>query len=260
MLMVSEQQILTLLASFIWPLLRVSAMFVAIPVFSGRFVDNRILVGLSLLVTIFVVPLIPQPAPIDVFSHAGIVTGVQQLLIGLMMGFVLQMVFSAIVFAGQGIAYSMGLGFASMVDPATGVSVPVISQFYLVLSTLFFLTLGGHLVLIEMLVDSFTTLPVGIDGIDRVDLWGVIAWSSRIFSAGLLMALPAITSLLMVNVAFGVVTKAAPQLNIFAVGFPITLVLGTLLMWVTLPAVMGGFTNLLAESYGVIGTFLRIGG
>ncbi|PCH85537.1 MAG: flagellar biosynthetic protein FliR [Piscirickettsiaceae bacterium] len=259
-MMVSEQQILTLLASFIWPLLRVSAMFVAIPVFSGRFVDNRILVGVSLLITVFIAPLIPQPTTIDVFSHAGIITGLQQILIGLMMGFVLQLVFSAIVFAGQGIAYSMGLGFASMVDPATGVSVPVISQFYLVLSTLLFLTLGGHLVLIEMLVDSFTTLPVGVDGIDRVDLWGVIAWSSRLFSAGLLMALPAMTSLLMVNIAFGVVTRAAPQLNIFAVGFPITLVLGALLMWVTIPTVMGGFTNLLAESYGVIGAFLRIGG
>jgi len=259
MMMVSEAQIMAWLGAFIWPLLRVSAMFVAIPVFSGRFVDNRILVGVSLLVTLFTIPLIPQPPQVDVFSHAGIMIGLQQILIGIMMGFVLQMVFSAIVFAGQGIAYSMGLGFASMVDPTTGVSVPVISQFYLVLSTLFFLTVGGHLVLIEMLVDSFRTLPIAVDGIERVDIWGIISWSSRIFSAGLLMALPAITSLLMVNIAFGVVTRAAPQLNIFAVGFPITLVLGALLMWVTVPAVMGNFSNLLAESYGVIGTFLRIG-
>ena len=152
----------------------------------------------------------------------------------------------------------MGLGFASMVDPATGVSVPVISQFYLVLSTLLFLTLGGHLLLIEMLIDSFQSLPIGVTGIERSDLWSVIAWSSRLFSAGLLMAMPAITSLLMVNVAFGVVTRAAPQLNIFAVGFPITLVLGALLMWLTLPSVLNNFTNLLVESYSVIADFLRI--
>ncbi|MDX2425178.1 MAG: flagellar biosynthetic protein FliR, partial [Cycloclasticus sp.] len=208
--------------------------------------------------TFFTIPLLPEQAPIEVMSHEGLMTGVQQILIGLIMGFVLQLVFSAVIFAGQGIAYSMGLGFASMVDPATGVSVPVISQFYLVLSTLLFLTLGGHLVLIEMLIESFHTLPIGIEGIERSDLWSVIAWSSRLFSAGLLMALPAMTSLLMVNIAFGVVTKAAPQLNIFAVGFPITLVLGALLMWLTVPSVMNNFTNLLVESYGVIGDFLRI--
>ncbi|PCI22416.1 MAG: flagellar biosynthetic protein FliR [Piscirickettsiaceae bacterium] len=258
-MVISEHQISAWLASFIWPFLRVSSMFVAIPVFSGRFVDRRVLVGVSLLITFFTIPLIPQTEAFDIFTHAGIITGFQQVLIGLMMGFVLQLVFAAIVFAGQGIAYSMGLGFASMVDPASGVSVPVISQFYLILATLLFLVLGGHLVLIEMLIDSFRTLPIGVDGLERVDIWGVIAWSSRLFSAGLLMALPAITSLLMINIAFGVVTRAAPQLNIFAVGFPITLVLGALLMWVTVPAVMGNFTNLLAESYGVIGTFLRIG-
>ena len=245
-------------SSFFWPLLRISAMFVSIPVFSGRFVDSKIIVGAALLITFFTIPLLPQAPAIEVMSHQGLVTGLQQILIGLLMGFVLQLVFSAVIFAGQGIAYSMGLGFASMVDPATGVSVPVISQFYLVLSTLLFLTLGGHLLLIEMLIDSFHSLPIGVNGIERSDLWSVIAWSSRLFSAGLLMAMPAIASLLMVNVAFGVVTRAAPQLNIFAVGFPITLVLGALLMWLTLPSVLSNFTNLLVESYGVIGDFLRI--
>jgi len=254
----SEQQIMLWVSSFIWPLLRISSMLVSIPVFSGRFVSNKIMVGTSLVITFFSMPLLPPHEAVDVLSHAGIMTGLQQIVIGLTMGFVLQLVFSAIIFAGQGIAYSMGLGFASMVDPITGVSVPVISQFYLVLSTLLFLTLGGHLVLIEMLIDSFQTLPIGTVGLERSDFWSVIAWSSRLFSAGLLMAIPSITSLLMVNIAFGVVTKAAPQLNIFAVGFPITLLLGLLLMWVTLPAILNSFTNLLAESYGVIGDFLRI--
>ncbi|MBQ0724296.1 MAG: flagellar biosynthetic protein FliR [Cycloclasticus sp.] len=254
----SEQQIMVWASSFFWPLLRISAMFVSIPVFSGRFVDSKIIVGAALLVTVFTIPLLPQAPAIEVMSHEGLVTGFQQILIGLLMGFVLQLVFSAVIFAGQGIAYSMGLGFASMVDPATGVSVPVISQFYLVLSTLLFLTLGGHLLLIEMLIDSFHSLPIGVNGIERSDLWSVIAWSSRLFSAGLLMAMPAITSLLMVNIAFGVVTRAAPQLNIFAVGFPITLVLGALLMWLTLPSVLNNFTNLLVESYSIIADFLRI--
>ncbi len=254
----SEQQIMMWASSLFWPLLRISAMFIAIPVFSGRFVDRKILVGATLIIAFFTLPLLPEHRAIEVLSHEGVMTALQQTLIGISMGFVLQLVFSAVIFAGQGIAYSMGLGFASMVDPATGVSVPVISQFYLVLSTLLFLTLGGHLVLIEMLIDSFNTLPIGEMGMERSDIWSIIAWSSRIFSAGLLMAMPAISSLLMINIAFGVVTRAAPQLNIFAVGFPITLTLGLLLMWVTIPTVLGNFTNLLAESYGVIGDFLRI--
>jgi len=254
----SEQQIMIWASNFFWPLLRIGAMFIAIPVFSGRFVDGKILAGITLMITFFTLPLLPEQQTIEVFSHEGFITGLQQIFIGISAGFVLQLVFSAIIFAGQGIAYSMGLGFASMVDPTTGVSVPVLSQFYLVLATLIFLTLGGHLVLIEMLIDSFNTLPIGAIGMERSDIWSIIAWSSRIFSAGLLMAMPAIASLLMVNIAFGVVTKAAPQLNIFSVGFPITLILGLLLMWVTIPSILGNFTNLLVESYGLIGDFLRI--
>ncbi|MBV1912898.1 MAG: flagellar biosynthetic protein FliR, partial [Cycloclasticus sp.] len=128
----SEQQIMIWASSFFWPLLRISSMFIAIPVFSGRFVDNKILVGATLIITFFTLPLLPDRPVVDVFSHEGIMTGLQQIFIGVSTGFVLQLVFSAIIFAGQGIAYSMGLGFASMVDPTTGVSVPVVSQFYLV--------------------------------------------------------------------------------------------------------------------------------
>lgn len=256
----TEQQILNLVGDLLWPFLRISALFVAIPVFSGRLVPARVKVALSLLIAALTIPLLPDAPPVDLFSHAALLTGVQQLLIGLLMGFALQLVFSAIVFAGQGIAYSMGLGFASMVDPITGVSVPVISQFYLVLATLLFLTLGGHLVMIELLIDSFRTFPVGMQGLGGNDIWTIVAWSSRIFSGGLLMALPAIASLLLVNIAFGVVTRAAPQLNIFAVGFPITLVLGSLLMWVTVPSVLNNFSGLLDESYALIAGVLRVGG
>lgn len=257
-MLISEHQIMSMAGNYIWPFLRVSAIFVTIPVFSGRYVINKVRVGLVIAITVFAMPLIPEVPIIDVWSHEGLVTGLQQILIGLFMGFILQLVFAAVVFAGQAIAYSMGLGFASMVDPSTGVTVPMISQFYLILTTLLFITLGGHLVLIQMLIDSFHSLPIGVEGLERVDLWSVIAWSSRLFSAGLLMAMPAMAALLMVNVAFGVVTKAAPQLNIFAVGFPITLLLGALLMWVTLPSVLNNFTDLLNESYQVISDIARI--
>lgn len=257
-MVVTEQFILNSLNSLVWPFLRISALFVAIPVFSGRLVPPRIKVGLTLAVAFLAVPLLPEGPAIQIWSHEGLLTGIQQLLIGLVMGFALQLVFSAIVFAGQGIAYSMGLGFASMVDPVTGVSVPVVSQFYLVLATLLFLALGGHLVMIGLILDSFKTFPIDASGFAGNEFWTVIAWSSRIFSAGLLMALPAIASLLMINIAFGVVTRAAPQLNIFAVGFPVTLVLGSLLMWVTLPSVLTDYSNLLDECFQMISAVLRV--
>ena len=183
---------------------------------------------------------------------------IAQVMIGLSTGFIVQLVFSAVVFAGQGIALSMGLGFASMVDPQNGQQVPVVAQLYVISSTLIFLGLDGHLLLIKMLLDSFTSLPIGIDGIDKAGIWTIIAWSSRMFAGGLLLAMPVIVSLLLVNISFGVAARAAPQLNIFSVGFPVTLMLGILLIWLTLPDVLDQFTGILAEAYDLIGQLLKL--
>jgi len=171
---------------------------------------------------------------------------------------IVQLVFAAVVFAGQGVALSMGLGFASMVDPQNGQQVPVVAQLYVITSTLIFLGLDGHLLLIKMLLDSFTSLPIGIDGITKTDIWAVIAWSSRMFAGGLLLAMPVIVSLLLVNIGFGVATRAAPQLNIFSVGFPVTLMLGILLIWLTLPNVLDQFDGILTDAYDLIGQLLRL--
>jgi flagellar biosynthetic protein FliR len=179
-------------------------------------------------------------------------------MIGLSSGFIVQMVFSAVVFAGQGVALSMGLGFASMVDPQNGQQVPVVAQLYVITSTLIFLSLDGHLLLIKMLLDSFTSLPIGSDGLAKADIWAIIAWSSRMFAGGLLLAMPVIASLLLVNISFGVATRAAPQLNIFSVGFPVTLMLGMLLIWLTLPTVLEQFTGILTDAYDLIGQLLRL--
>jgi flagellar biosynthetic protein FliR len=152
----------------------------------------------------------------------------------------------------------MGLGFASMIDPQNGQQVPVVAQLYVISTTLIFLGLDGHLLLIKMLLDSFTSFPIGIDGIDKAGIWSIIAWSSRMFAGGLLLAMPVIASLLLVNISFGVATRAAPQLNIFSVGFPVTLMLGILLIWLTLPDVLDQFTGLLTDAYDLIGQLLRL--
>jgi len=247
-----------MVASFIWPLMRISAMFVAVPVFSIKAVPVRVRLIFSVAITLVVMPLLPPLPDVEMLSYLGFLIAAQQVLIGLVAGFVLQLVFAAVVFGGQGIAYSMGLGFASMVDPVSGLQVPVVAQIYIVTSTLMFLIADGHLLLIEMLVDSFNTLPIALQGLEKVDYWALISWGSRIFAGGLLLALPVIASLLMVNVSFGVATKAAPQLNIFSVGFPVTLMLGLLLMWLTLPNVLDHFSGLLTDAYALISTLLRI--
>lgn len=254
----TEAQLQGQIAAFIWPLMRISAMFVAVPLFSLRTVPARVRLILSVAITFVVMPLLPAFPVIDMFSYEGIRVAIAQVMIGLSTGFIVQLVFAAIVFAGQGVALSMGLGFASMVDPQNGQQVPVIAQLYVITSTLIFLGLDGHLLLIKMLLDSFTSLPLGIDGITKTNIWDVIAWSSRMFAGGLLLAMPVIVSLLLVNIGFGIATRAAPQLNIFSVGFPVTLMLGIVLIWLTLPNVLDQFAGILTDAYDLIGQLLRL--
>ena len=254
----TEAQIQGQAASFIWPLMRISAMFISVPLFSIKAVPARVRLILSVALTFVVMPLLPAFPAVEMFSYQGMMVAIAQVMIGLSTGFIVQLVFSAVVFSGQGIALSMGLGFASMIDPQNGQQVPVVAQLYVISSTLIFLGLDSHLLLIKMLLDSFTSLPIGIDGIDKAGIWTIIAWSSRMFAGGLLLAMPVIASLLLVNISFGVATRAAPQLNIFSVGFPVTLMLGILLIWLTLPDVLDQFTGLLTDAYDLIGQLLRL--
>jgi flagellar biosynthetic protein FliR len=244
----TEAQLSAWLAAFMWPLIRISAMIAAAPIFSSRQTPRRLRVGVALLLSFMLMPLIPPPPVVEVFSPEALLIAVQQVLIGLAMGFVMQMVFGALVFGGQALAYSMGLGFASMMDPQNGVQVPVLSQYYIILATLLFLILNGHLFMIETLAQSFYTMPIAVDGITQANLRDIVLWASRMFTGGLLIALPAIAALLLVNLGMGIITRAAPQLNIFAVGFPMTMMIGFILMWITLPNVLGKFSELINEA------------
>jgi len=168
------------------------------------------------------------------------------------------MAFQALIFGGQVMAYSMGLGFANMMDTTNGVQVPVVAQFWLILAMLAFVMMNGHLVLISAIVDTFTVIPVATDGLSRSGIWELLSWGSRMFAAGVLMAMPVIVALLLINIGMGVVSRAAPQLNIFAIGFPITLMMGFLLIWVTLPQVMTNFGSLVTEAFERSATVLSM--
>ncbi len=254
----SEAQLDAWIGAWLWPLLRIGAMLMAAPVFSSRQVPVRFRLALAVFITWVVAPTLPPMPSIDVIGYPGFIIMLQQILIGVVMGFLLQMVFAALVFGGQVMAYSMGLGFASMVDPQNGVQVPVLAQYYLILASFIFLFLGGHLLLIELLVDSFRTLPVALDGINRNGFREIVAWTSRMFAGGLLIALPMVSAMLMVNIGMGVVMRAAPQLNIFSVGFPITILFGFALVWVTLPNVLTVFSNILEEGFQLVMRLLAV--
>jgi flagellar biosynthesis protein FliR len=157
---------------------------------------------------------------------------------------------------GQVVAVTMGLGFASMNDPVNGVAVTVVSQFYLMLATLLFLGMNGHLVMIEVLVESFHTMPIGA-AVESGHLRALLGWGSWMFGAALLMSLPAVTALLIINCSLGVITRAAPQLNIFAIGFPLMLVLGLLILWANMASVLPQFERYSAEALEAMRAWVR---
>ncbi len=256
MLNLTTGQLESWLAQYLWPFIRIGACFMVAPIFGAQFVPRRVRLLLAGAVTIIVAPLLPAPQ-IEMFSGTAVVVTIHQIIIGIAVGFALQLIFDSLAMGGQLLSNTMGLGFAFNVDPLRGASTPVLGQFYMILVTLTFLALNGHLVLIEMLARGFTTLPVGTQGLDGSALWTLITWGGQVFSGALAVALPGITALLVVNIAFGVMSRAAPTLNLFAVGFPITLIFGLVIMYAGLPSVQARFIESLDAAFGVIGTLLK---
>lgn len=231
MLELSSAQIGGWLSAFMLPLFRVASMLMVMPIFGTKLVPTRVRLYLALAICVVLVPNLPPMPEVDALSLRMVLLIGEQVLIGVMFGFTLQLFFHIFTVTGQIIAMQMGLGFASMVDPASGVSVPVLGQFLVMLTTLLFLAMNGHLVAFEVIAESFITLPVG-GGLLVEHYWQIAGKLGWVIGAGLLLALPVITALLVVNLAFGVMTRAAPQLNIFSIGFPMTLVLGLVIFWI----------------------------
>jgi flagellar biosynthetic protein FliR len=250
---ISLDQITASVGDFFWPFLRIGALFMAAPIFAARTVPVRLRIILALLITALVQPGLPFLETVEVLSPAGVLLILQQFAIGIVMGLIVQVAFGALVMAGQAMATTMGLGFASSVDPQNGVQVAMLGQLYLILGTLYFLAVDGHLLLIDILVNSFEVLPVGAS-FDLIQMLAdVVRFSAQLFVTAVLLSLPVVVGVLLVNLAFGVVTRAAPQLNIFAVGFPATMLAGFVLMLFSIPVVIPA----LEEFFTVSFTFMR---
>jgi flagellar biosynthetic protein FliR len=248
------------LAQLLWPFIRIGSCFMVAPAFGAIFVPARIRIVLAGAITLIVAPLIPSPAAIAPISAAGMVVTIPQVIIWIAIGFCLQVLFDAVTLGGQLLANSMGLSFAFNTDPMHGVQTPVLGQLYSMLVMLTFLALNGHLKLIEALVDGFRTLPIGTEGLGPDGIWSIVIWGSQLFTGALSIALPGVTALLIVNVAFGVMSRAAPQFNLFAVGFPISLVFGLLIVLAGLPSMQATFVHLLSEGFELLGKLLTPGG
>jgi flagellar biosynthesis protein FliR len=251
MLALTTGQLESWLGLYIWPFFRIGACFMVAPVFGAQFVPPRVRLLLAGAITLIVAPLVPASDVVP-FSIPGAVVIVQQIIIGVAMGFALQLVFDALAMGGQLLSNSMGLGFAFNVDPLRGTGTPVLGQLYMLLVTLTFLAINGHLVLIEILVDGLKTLPVGTAGFSNDMVWNIALWGTHLFLGSLMVALPGMTALLVVNLAFGVMSRAAPTLNLFAIGFPVTLIFGLVIVWAGLPAVQSTFIESLEQVFDLM--------
>ena len=249
---IEVDQFLQWLSDFLWPFLRIGALFAAAPVFSARTVPVRARIILALMLTFILLPSI-QPAPeVTIFSATGLLMVLQQLAVGVVMGFLVQIMFATLLVAGQITATTMGLGFASTVDPQNGVQVTMLSQFYVIIATLIFLAIDGHLLLIQILAQTFVLIPVDAILLTPALFQNAVEFAGQMFMSAMLIALPAVTGVLLVNLGFGGITKAAPQLNIFSIGFPITILAGFILILLSLGALqpmlnqvfLSGFANM----------------
>jgi flagellar biosynthesis protein FliR len=236
-----------------WPMLRVGGFVLAAPIASETVIPPLVKIILSLSLAFLMAPLVQVPAELSIFSGSGLLAAAQEVSIGIAIGMVVQLTFEALTFAGQTISLTMGLGFATLVDPQRGANTTVLGQMFMIIGMLTYLAINGHLMLLGTLAESFQTLPIGVAHVDKNFLLSVALWGARVFESGLLIALPAVIALVIVNLALGVVTRAAPQLNLFGIGFTITLMFGFFVLIVGLDGVMTGISRLIDSSLTAVG-------
>lgn len=248
----SSAEITALIGQWFWPFVRISAVLMSAPMFSQRSMPRRVRVLFAAVLAAMLAPTLPPMPAVDAASPAGMITMAQQVLIGTLMGFTLTLALNAVMMAGEKISLGMGFGFATMIDPQNGVSVPVLSQLYQLLAMSIFLGMNGHLTLIAAITQSFQSLPVGSSAIGTAQIMDVIRYSSSLWVTGLMIALPVLMGTLLINLAMGVMSRAAPQLNLMSVGFPFTIGVGFLLMWLLMPSSINYMGRVWNEAFTVV--------
>lgn len=235
MLTVSSAQLNAWVGLFIWTFFRILAIFATEPVFGNRSIPARTKIGLAALFAILLAPSLGPMPNVEPGSAMGLLILLQQVVIGLAIGFSMRIVYTAVEMAGHLAGLQMGLGFATFYDPQNAAQVPIMAQFMSLLAVLIFLTMNGHQLVLMAIAESFHELPVSAQPFSPLGWKAVASWGSEIFRIGVLLSMPVVAALLVTNLSIGIMTRAAPQLNIFAVGFPITLTVGFLVLAISLP-------------------------
>jgi flagellar biosynthetic protein FliR len=239
-----------------WPVLRISGFVAAAPLYSQGVVPRLVKIALTVGLAFLLAPLARVPDGLTILSAPGFAAAARELLVGVAIGTVVQVSFEALSLAGQTISMTMGLGFATLVDPLRGANTTVVGQLFTLLGLLTWLSLGGHVMLLGILAASFQSLPIGAEALGSGFLETVATWGGHVFQAGLLIALPAVIALLIINMALGVVTRAAPQLNLFGIGFPLTLLAGFTVLILGIDALLANTAGLIGESLGAVSAML----
>lgn len=252
MLNFSSAELNALITGFLWPLTRILGLIAVAPVFGNASVPRRVRVGLGILLAMIVAPSVQVPGGLEPMSMQGLLILTQQLMIGIAMGFSMRIIFSAVELAGEVSSMTMGLGFATFFDPQSRGRSNAVSQFLGLLVLMVYLAANVHLALLSTLVDSFTTMPITVGPMTGNIAEQVVRWAARLFSAGLQLSLPIVAALLITNIALGILTRAAPSLNLFGIGFPITLAIGFTMLGLVLPYLATPMTKLFEETITTI--------
>ena len=247
MLTFSEAQLMAWITPLLWPFIRVLALFTTAPVLSQRNVPLRVRVGLAFLITVCAQASLPEMPVIALDSSQAFLVVLQQVLIGVTLGFAARIVFAAIEFAGELVGLQMGLNYAGFFDPTSGSQGNAVGSFFGITVSWLFIIINGHLLLIMALVQSFNAFPVGPEPFAFLRALQPQVWGAEVFKLGLWIALPMITMLLFVNLVLGVISRVSQQMNIFAIGFPVTLGVGLLGVLLTLPMMQAPFTMALEQ-------------
>lgn len=247
----TEAEVLAWLSPLLWPFFRVLGLFTAAPVWSMRAIPRRVRLALALLIAVCAQASLPAVPSIALDSPQALGAVVQQVLIGLTLGFAARVVFAAIEFAGELVGLQMGLNFAQFFDPTTGGQATAISRFYGTIAAWLFVVIDGHLLLTAAVVDSFHAFPVSAEPLAFLGAVQPQVWGAEIFRLGLWIALPVIGMLVLVNLVMGLMSRVAPQMNVFAVGFPVTIGIGLVGMWATLPMMQAPFVMALERLLGL---------
>ncbi len=260
MITVTSAQLDAWLAAFIFPMARILGLMATAPVFNNTALPRqaRLLIGLA--IGLALAPALPPMPAVPAGSWVGLAILAQQTLIGVLLGFTLRLAFSAVDLAGELIGLQMGLSFAVFYDPQNAAQTPVLSEILGLLATLIFLAMNGHLLALSVLAESFKLLPVSAAPIAAGGFKALLAWTATLFSAGVLLSLPLVAALLIANIGMGVLSRVAPQLNLFAIGFPVTMMAGFTVLMVSLPYFGAALERLFDQSFTALHTVMRAAG